>query len=80
MQAIQTKYLCPTNFRGSRVKATAGAGSITLEWDDSKNSYDNHRAAMHALVEKLGWARLARDERWETGALSDGSFVHVARS
>src|SRR4051812_45021830 len=33
MQAIQTRYLGPSNVRGSRVKAFAAAGSITLSWD-----------------------------------------------
>ena len=34
-QAIVTKYLGPTKSRGSRVKATASAGSITLAWNDA---------------------------------------------
>lgn len=54
-QAIVTKYLGPTNFRGSRVKATCDAGSITLGWDHSLNSEDNHTRAAQALADKLGW-------------------------
>jgi hypothetical protein len=34
-QAIVTKYIGPTNTRGSRIKARAAAGSITLSRDDS---------------------------------------------
>ena len=35
MQAIETRYLGPTNTRGSRIKATAAAGSITIHYDDA---------------------------------------------
>lgn len=55
MQAIVTKYLGPTNFRGSRVKATADAGSVTLSWDDALDSRSNHEAAAKALADKFGW-------------------------
>jgi hypothetical protein len=54
-QAIVTKYLGATNFRGSRVKAMASAGSITLSWDHSLNSENNHTAAARALAVKYGW-------------------------
>jgi hypothetical protein len=54
-QAIVTKYLGPTNFRGGRVKATAEAGSITLFWDCSLNSDANHRRAAEALAARFGW-------------------------
>lgn len=55
MQAIETRYIGPTNFRGSRVKASAQAGSITIGWDDALNVDENHDAAAVALVRKLGW-------------------------
>lgn len=54
-QAIETKWLGPTNVRGSRVKAKAEAGSITLPWDHSLNSDENHRKAAEALAAKFGW-------------------------
>ena len=57
-QAIITKYIGPTDLRGSRVKATAEAGSITLAWDDALNSEENHVAAARALAGKYGWDRL----------------------
>jgi hypothetical protein len=56
IQAIVTKFLGPTNFRGSRVKATASAGSVTIEWDHALNPDGNHRAAAEALCRKLGWS------------------------
>lgn len=55
MQAIVTKYLGPTNTRGSRVKATCNAGSVTVSWDYALNIDENHEAAFRALATKLGW-------------------------
>ena len=54
-QAIITKYIGPTNIRGSRIKATADAGSITLSYDDALNSQANHNRAARALAVKFGW-------------------------
>lgn len=55
MQAITTRYIGARNVRGSRVKATASAGSVTLTWDDSLNSEQNHLAAAQALANKFNW-------------------------
>ena len=73
MQAIQTKYIGPSNVRGSRIKAKAAAGSITLHYDDSLNSDDNHRAAAMALAAKFGWDY----GKWVGGVLPDASSVWV---
>lgn len=54
-QAIVTKFLGPTNVRGSRVKATCDADSLTVNWDHSLGIEDNHRKAAEALQHKLGW-------------------------
>lgn len=80
MQAIQTKFMGPTNTRGSRIKATAAAGSITLGWDHALNSEQNHVAAARALCQKFGWVPKP-GENYHTpthsGQLKDGSYVHV---
>ena len=58
MRAIITRYLGPTNYRPSRIKASAGrAGSVTVSWDYSlpDSIWANHRAAAMALMHKLGW-------------------------
>lgn len=55
MQAIRTRYIGPSNVRGSRVKADCEAGSVTLSWDDALNADQNHTAARDALLSKLGW-------------------------
>ncbi len=67
-QAITTKYLGPSNVRGARVKATAAAGSVTLHWDDSLSSNDNHNAAALALANKFGWTGT-----WFAGGMPDAS-------
>lgn len=54
-QAIVTKWLCPTNVRGSRVKAIAAAGSVTLSWNHSLNPEQNHARAAEALANKFKW-------------------------
>ena len=55
MQAIETRYLGPTNHRGARIKATAQAGSLTVPYDYALNTDENHTAAAKAFAEKLGW-------------------------
>lgn len=55
MQAITTKYIGPTNFRGARVAASAQAGRVVLDWDHAKNPDGNHAAAARALANKYGW-------------------------
>ena len=77
-QAITTKYLGPTNVHGSRVKATAEAGSVTLSWDHALNTDENHIAAAKVLAEKFNWAG-----NYVGGALhgtSGYAFVVVERS
>lgn len=76
MQAVRTVYLCPTNSRGSRIKATAAAGSVTMGYDHTLNLEDNHKAAASALLHKLGW-HLPAYGAVATGCLSDGSYCHV---
>jgi hypothetical protein len=68
MQAITTKYFGAGNVRGSRVKATCQAGSITLGWDHAVNADANHTAAAQALATKLGW-----HGRWIGGGLPAGN-------
>ena len=54
-QAIVTKHTGPADHRGPRVKASAFAGSVTLEWDDALTTSGNHAAAAQALCDKYGW-------------------------
>jgi len=70
-QAITTKYFGPTNTRGSRVKASCEAGSLTVSWDYALGIEDNHKAAAAALIRQLGW-----EGNWVMGSLGPG-FVFV---
>lgn len=53
--AILTKYLGPTDHRGARITAKTHGGAITVPWDHSLNSEDNHTAAAKAYCAKTGW-------------------------
>ena len=81
MQAIVVKYLGPTNARGSRYKATAQAGSVTVECDSRLNEEENARAACDALLHKLEWHKgnglRGFRTTWVSGFLPDGSAVFV---
>lgn len=72
MQAIQTKFLGPTDHRGARVKAWCDAGSLTLAWNDALDTYDNHKAACRALATRLEWWG-----DWVSGSARRASFGYV---
>ena len=73
MQAITTKFLGPTNTRGSRIKATCWLTSVTVAWDYSANAEENHEAAIEALVCKLNNDRIISGHSglWETVAVGE---------
>lgn len=86
MQAIQTKYIPATNFKGSRVKAWCARGSITISYPHDLSGEDVHIAAAQALVVKFA-AEDAKENKPDAGAnwlkprscgqLKDGTYVHV---
>jgi hypothetical protein len=55
MQAIETKYFGPSAVKGSRIRATAAAGSVTVGYDPALDSEDNHKAAAVRLMEMFSW-------------------------
>lgn len=72
----RTKFLGPTNYRGSRVKAvSAGGKSVTVDWDHAANSGNNHAIAFHTLLEKLGLA--VDGDVLVNGGLDDGYVFMV---
>lgn len=72
-QAIQTKYLGPTNYRGARIRATAQSGSVTIPYPHELNITDAHDRAALALVAKNEWWG-----RWARGGSPDGrGLVYV---
>lgn len=68
MQAIVTKFLGPTDFKGSRIKAMCQAGSITISRECADSIDNAHRAAASALIAKLGW-----HGTWAGGHSASGS-------
>jgi hypothetical protein len=85
MQAIKTRFVSPTNFRGSRIKAECQRGSIVVPWVYALDVDANHSAAARALCDKFvaedqeeyggqmgGWAKPL-----VSGHLKDGSHVHI---
>ena len=54
-QAIVTKYIGPTNYRGTRISVRCSAGRIIVPWDHSLGIVENHAAAAFTLARKLGW-------------------------
>lgn len=51
---IVTRYLAPTNHRGSRIKATSASGrSATLAWSHELSVRENHAAVAGLLATKV---------------------------
>jgi len=60
MQAITTKYMGPTNYRGGRIKAVCDRGSVTIPYPHEANAgQDAHMVAVRALLDKFD----AEDEK-----------------
>lgn len=54
-QAINTKYLGHTNFKGARIIASCEAGKIIMPYKHELNHDENHALAADLLMKKLGW-------------------------
>ncbi len=75
MKAISTKYISPTDFKGSRIKAyDCDNNSVTIPYPYELSGEDVHRKAAEALRDKMNW----------TGELIGGStkegYVFVFKS
>ncbi len=66
-QAVATRYIGPTNHRGTRVVAHCDAGKLTVAWDYELDVEANHRAAALALITQLGWSG-----HWHGGSMHSG--------
>ncbi len=76
MQAIRTRYLGPTDTRGSRLKAACQGGTLTLPYPYELEGEQAHRVAAEALRDRLGWSGELVGGHMDTG---DYAFV-FARS
>lgn len=73
MLAITSKYHGPTDTSGSKVRATVNGKSAAVPWASELDSEPNHRAAVVALCDKLGWDA----DRFFGGAMTDGRWAWV---
>lgn len=88
MQAIVTKFLCPTNHRGARIKAECERGSVVVSADTGGDFDSRHAAAAQKLVEKFAaedlseygtprsenpWIKLPRVMGW----IRTGEAAHI---
>lgn len=56
MKAIETRYVGPTNFRGSRIIASDMDGNkVIIPYPHHLWGADPHRAAAIALCKKMNW-------------------------
>ena len=77
LQGITTKYVGPTNCRGSRIKAIAAKRTASFPEQSASVPYgyggteeEHCRGAKH-LAEKLGWAGV-----WFGGGNAEGNGYH----
>jgi len=79
MIAIETRFLGPTNHRGSRIVArcmeSLPTRKVTIECADAQSIEANHKAAAIALIIKLGWTK-SYYPSWVMGA-SERGYVFV---
>jgi len=72
--AIVTKFMGPTNHRGSRVKALLPSGdSVTIPWDHALDANDNHRRVAARAMRKV------IDRSYSTYAQSLKPLIHLTR-
>jgi hypothetical protein len=82
MKSIQTKYVGPSNVRGSRVTADDGDGNrIVLGWRSEWNSEQNHAEAAVTLCKRMGWGgRLQGGDTLKGGRTVGMVWVWVNKS
>ena len=75
---VETKFIGPTNFRGSRVKATCFRGSVTVSYDHSLGCGGGpHEKATRALLEKF-WPGGKQDVLAGGESPSGRGYVYIA--
>ena len=79
-QAIETRYLGPTNTRGGRIKAECWAGSLTIPYPHELNTDEAHKAAAMALAarcakhaEQHGGSSIWSEGKWTQGGNAKGT-------
>lgn len=85
MQAITTKFLPATNYKGSRIKAECDRGSITVSYPYELSGEACHIWAVDQLIAKFvkeDSARYGSDQNpWSRprvcGQLKSGEYAHI---
>ena len=73
MKAILARYLGPTDYRGSRIVATAEGGHrLTISYPYELSGEAVYRAAAEALRDRAGWAG-----KLDGGQLPNGDYAFV---
>ena len=62
-QAIVTRYLCPTNTKPSRIRATCDRGSVVISFPLEVSGADAHAVAVRSLLAKFA-AEDGADRSW----------------
>jgi hypothetical protein len=76
MQAIQVKFLPPTNIKPARVKAWGFSNyQAVLNWDFNIDDSTNIENAARSLLKKLNWRG-----PWQGGQLPGGNYAFVSIS
>ncbi len=71
-QAIVTKYLGPTDYRGGRVSVRTQRGRRVYGWNHALSPERNHEAAAEQYARDAGW-----HGRLQGGGLPDGGYCFV---
>jgi hypothetical protein len=77
MKAIRTKYIGPSNVKGSRLSATTGERGqrLIMSWPSELNSGEAHARGARALADKMGWKT-----ELIGGGFPDGTMVWVFKT
>jgi hypothetical protein len=76
MQAIQTRYIAPTNTKGARIKAWCAAGSKTIGYPYGLTIDLAHYDAAQQLLVQMQWTGVHYGVLVQ-GDLPNGDYCHV---
>lgn len=71
--AIISKKLSATNFKGTRLKVSNSSESITIPWNYSLDTLENHKQAVRQFIKKY---YIDKNSNFNTGELQD-CYVHL---
>lgn len=65
-QAIVTKYVGPTNDKGSHIRLRSGGGlGMSVPWNYDLDVEGNHQAAVNIFADKYNWRNPGDGKRYE---------------